>query len=77
MRVLDFLEQFKVYTREGKINGPASRSELKRWCEKGCVLINGAKVKHSDEIELPVNQLIFFPDNPRQRITMRDQSAIS
>lgn len=47
----------------------ASNSERKRWLENGAVLINGKKPKPFDKMELPIIELVFFP-NSKRKITM-------
>jgi len=50
----------------------ASNSEIRRWLESGGVQINRKRPKPNEEIEFPVEQLIFFPKNPKRKCTMQD-----
>jgi len=49
-----------------------SKSEIKRWLQNQSVLINSKKPAPQDEIEFPIEQLIFFPKNEKSRCTMID-----
>ena len=42
-----------------------SNSELNRWLNNGSVTINREKPRATDEITLPVRQLIFFSGNKK------------
>ena len=53
---------------------PPSNSELWRWLEKGSVQINGKLPLPKDRIDMPINQLIFFPKGKR-RTTYLDGPA--
>ena len=43
-----------------------SNSEIYRWLKSGSVIINGERPQPNDEIELPVNELVFFPSAKRK-----------
>lgn len=43
-----------------------SNSELRRWLEKGSVIINGTKPKPQDIVSYPITELVFFPKSPRR-----------
>lgn len=73
MNVIDYIQRFPIASRERHHFGKASRSEMKRWCEKGCVDINGVKVKTTDRVQFPIKRLVFFPDNSRQRVTLWEE----
>jgi len=47
----------------------ASNSERRRWLQNKSVIINGTKPNWNDEIDFPVEELIFFPKSNR-RVTM-------
>ena len=79
MKAIDFLDKhernlyetfcFLPSSCEGdKLHDP-SRSELKRWLNKGSVLINGEKPKPQDDVIFPITELVYFP-NSRSRTTM-------
>lgn len=53
-------------SREKK--GRATNSELKRWCERSSVVINGQKMKWNEEIEFPIFNMVLFPK--RNRVTL-------
>lgn len=55
-------------TREGKKYGAASRSELRRRCDNGAVVINGKKMKSTERIEFPITSMVLFPKHP---VTLR------
>lgn len=56
----------------GNLPRKASNSDIRRWLENGSVLINGVKPKPRDIINFPLEQLIFFPNNPKKRCTQFD-----
>lgn len=73
MTAFEFLYKLHIewchfQTREGRKAGEASKSELKRWCMNGVVVINGEKVKPFTEIHFPVESMVLFPNNP---VTLR------
>ena len=43
-----------------------SNSELRRWVDQKAVVINGKHVKSDDEVEFPVNSMVFFPNGKRK-----------
>jgi len=63
MDALDFLSQFRLFSRERV--GFASKSELRRWLEAGNVICNGKTLKAGDEVDFPVESLIIFPKGKR------------
>ena len=63
-------------SREGKKDGEPSNSELRRWLEKGSVVINGTKPRPSDDIHLPIKELIFFPRGNRVTIIKEGNETI-
>ena len=44
-----------------KITPPASRSELRRWCNNGSVVIDGKKMMADDEVSFPITEVVLFP----------------
>ena len=75
MKAIDFLDKdvrnwYKTFcflpaSCEGdKLHDP-SRSELKRWLEKGSVQINGVRPRPNDEIKYPIKQFILHPGGNR------------
>lgn len=44
---------------EGKAE--LSKSELKRWCDKGSILINGEKIQWNEPLDFPVFSMILHP----------------
>lgn len=56
-------------SKEGRKYGRPSNSEMRRWLEKGSVIINGVKPSPNDEINPPIKELIFFPKG-KNRTTM-------
>lgn len=55
-------------TREGKLAGKASNSEIKRWLQNGSVLVNGKRVRFDEELTFPIESLVLFPKG--RRITL-------
>lgn len=43
-----------------------SGSELRRWLDQGAVIINGKTPKAAEEVEFPIEQLVFFPKAKRR-----------
>ena len=77
MIVIDFLrllrDKYKCVPRskEGAKLLPPSNSELRRWCKKNGVLINGKIVGATDEVpDWHVWQLTFFPKNDKARCSV-------
>jgi len=50
--------------------GYPTRSEVRRWLERGSVRINGVTVRQETEISLPIESLVLFEKSPR-KTTMR------
>ena len=80
MNAIDFLkEESKLYggfhsTEGDKLHRP-SVSELKRWLEKGSVIINGVRPKPNDEIKYPITELVLFPGSKnRNFLWMTDEA---
>lgn len=73
MTALQFLKglPYLPASKERGMAGRPSSQELRRWLERGCVLINGTYPKFTDEIEFPITQLVFFPNNSKMKTTMR------
>jgi len=61
-------ETTKFQTREGKCVGPASNSELKRWCQNKAVIVDGKAVAWDEVVVFPIPSFVLFPK--RGRITM-------
>ena len=53
----------KLRSTEGK--SEVSKSEFKRWCEKGSVLVNGEKMKWDEELDFPIFSFILHPKGNR------------
>jgi len=67
MTALEFLKQIKhLPLSTEKPCTPVSNSELKRWIKNGSVLFNGETVDVNEEIDFPVNSIIFFPNGKRK-----------
>lgn len=69
MTALEYLKNlpYLPYDRENMRMEP-SNSVLRRWLERGSVIINGVKPKPNDEVNYPITELVFFPK--RDRVTM-------
>jgi hypothetical protein len=65
LTALKFLEVVRdewrvpLHSREGHGVSPASGSELRRWLEKGAILINGVYPKPQDAVKYPITQLVL------------------
>ena len=57
-------------TKEGKLVGKASMSELKRWCQNSALIINGESVKWDEQIDFPIFSVVLFPKNHKNRVTL-------
>lgn len=64
MKGLDFVAQFGVFSREGKVQR-ASRSEVRRWMDAGAVLANGEPLRADELIDFPLFSLVLFPKGKR------------
>ena len=49
---------------------PVSTKQLERWLHHRAVEINGAYPDVRMLVELPCTSLVFFPNNPKRRITL-------
>lgn len=49
---------------------PTSNSELRRWCNDRSVIINGKPMRADEEVEFPVDSLVFFPKSEKNRCTI-------
>lgn len=71
MTVLDFLRAWDYLpSREGKILGPASGSERRRWIERGSVEVNGKKAKATDTWPELGDSIVLHP-NGKNRTTLQ------
>lgn len=72
MTALEYLKglPFLPVSQERSKLGRPSNQELKRWLERGCVMINGEYPKITDEVEFPILSLVFFPKNKNKKCTM-------
>lgn len=50
----------------GDMPAKMSRSELRRLLDSGGVQINGLRPKAEEDMKLPINELIFFPNSKRK-----------
>lgn len=55
-------------SREGQGSGPPSNSELRRWCDRKAVIINGMAHAWNDTVEFPIRSLVLFPK--RRTVTL-------
>ena len=63
MTTLSLLSDLHILCHFRSTEGKAelSKSEMKRWCEKGSVLINGEKVAWNEELDFPIFSMILHP----------------
>lgn len=47
-----------------------SNGEIKRWFTQKAVIINGVRPSFNDEIEFPIESLVFFPKSVQRRTTV-------
>lgn len=66
MIALEYLKRFPFLPHSVEHGIKPSNSELYRWLKSGSVIINGGKPLPNDEIELPVQELVFFPSGKRK-----------
>lgn len=64
MNAITFIEQFKIFSREGKVQ-PASKSEVRRWVQAGAVKVNGEQLNVDEIIDFPIFSLVLFPKGKR------------
>ena len=76
MTILSFLKALRNLgwvprSQEGSKLALPSNSELVRWCNRGCILVDGEVITSmKDEIVFPVYSLVFFYKNDKKRCTM-------
>lgn len=71
---LKYLRANGVYfpwRNKGGVISQPSNSDLFRWLNEGAVAVNGVKPKPRDEVQFPITQLVFFPNNPQTRTTLQ------
>lgn len=68
MKLLDLLVELDKLCRFRSTEGKAelSKSELKRWFDKGSVLINGEKAKWDEPFDFPVFSMVLHPKGERK-----------
>jgi hypothetical protein len=72
MKAVDFLRWLRddvfccPQSREGALVGLPSNSELRRWLDKGTVVVNGKRLGREDTVEWPVTSLVFFQGTDKQ-----------
>lgn len=70
MKMIEYLIWLKIFkaipmSTERPCQRP-SKGELKRWCRKGAVVVNGGRPNDQDMIQFPVTSLVFFPRGKRR-----------
>ena len=69
MRAIDYLKglprEWMPKSVERGIKSP-SNADLKRWLTMGAITINNKRPSPLDNIELPIYELIFFPNGKRR-----------
>lgn len=58
------------HSTEGDKLAKPSNKELRRWLQKGSVLVNGKILAVEDDVHWPITQLVFFPKNDKARTTI-------
>ncbi len=72
MKAIDYLISFPYLPAsiEGRV-GKVSNSEVRRWLKNKAVVINGKAPLPTDEITLPIVELIFFPNGGRRTTVVK------
>ncbi|HET8686440.1 MAG TPA: hypothetical protein VFM18_07220 [Methanosarcina sp.] len=72
MTALDFIVSLRPFLPMSVENPctPMSNGEARRLLDQSAVLINGKKPKSKEFIDFPVKELVWFPKNPKKRVTM-------
>lgn len=86
MKAIDFLKYLRdetfcfPFSQEQKGPGRAfikpSNAELRRWLQKGSVLVNGKRPGPGDEVEWPIRLLVYFPGSEKSQITVVDDDWV-
>jgi len=68
MKMLDLLTDLHTICHFRSTEGKAelSKSEIKRWFDKGSVLVNGEKSKWDEPWDFPVFSLILHPKGEKR-----------
>lgn len=48
----------------------ASNGDIRRWLQNKAVIINNQKPGPMDEIEFPIENVVFFPKSPERKTTV-------
>jgi hypothetical protein len=64
MRAVEFVHQFKVFSREGR-GAAASKSEVRRWVQAGAVQVNGERLEPDEPMDFPLISVVLFPGGRR------------
>ena len=68
---VQFLKNLSDYCggfRSRERSGVVTKSELRRWCERRSVIMNGEPVEPRELIDFEITSLVFFPKG--NRVTM-------
>ena len=69
MKAIEFLKSLpRSWLPKSLDNGirEPSNSQLMRWLRDRAVIINGKTPSPFDEIDFPINELVFFPSSKRR-----------
>jgi hypothetical protein len=66
-----------LHSREGNCVSPASGSEMRRWLEKGSVLVNGTYPKPQDIVTYPITQLVLNAKSKHKCTLVEVENLIS
>lgn len=70
MTILDFLkmlrDEWSCCPADDMGRGMASNAQLKRWLKQGAIRVNGKFPGPWDEVEFPIEDLVFFPGGKRK-----------
>jgi len=71
MRVIDYLmdRPGAGYASMEKPGQMATKSEVRRWCEQGSVLMNGERVGALEEMDFPLISVVLHPKSGK-RVTL-------
>ena len=68
MKLLDLLVNLDKLCHFRSTEGKAelSKSEMRRWCERSSVRINGETMKADEELDFPIFSMVLHPKGDRR-----------
>lgn len=69
--VVDFINRVAQPFSMERPCSRATKSEIRRLCQKGCIQINGEiKSNPIEKLSFPIREVIMFPNNNKRRIRL-------